>query len=79
MAFKTDLAFGTFGFLPTEMKVEHFVKWKPRRQVLYIHTCDNFMMTMREICFLDEGDWGPNEGDFLKTCSSCFSYHFHMV
>ena len=43
------------------------------------HTCDNFMMTMREICFSDEGDWGLNEGDFLTTCSSCFSYHFHMV
>ena len=40
------------------------------------HTCDNFMMTMREICFSDEGDWGLNEGDFLMTCSSCFSYHF---
>ena len=37
------------------------------------------MMTMREICFSDEGDWGVNEGDFLTTCSSCFSYHFHMV
>ena len=43
------------------------------------HTCDNFMMTMREISFLDEGDKGLNEGDFLTTCSSCFSYHFHMV
>ena len=43
------------------------------------HTCDNFMMTMREIFFSDEGDWGLNEGDFLTTCSSCFSYHFHMV
>ena len=43
------------------------------------HTCDNFMMTMREICFSGEGDWGLNEGDFLTTCSSCFSYHFHMV
>ena len=42
-------------------------------------TCDNFMLTMREICFSDEGDWGLNEGDFLMTCSSCFSYHFHMV
>ena len=26
-----------------------------------------------------EGDWGLNEGDFLTTCSGCFSYHFHMV
>ena len=43
------------------------------------HTCDNFMMTMREICFSDEGDWGLNEGDFLKTCSSCFSYHFLII
>ena len=42
------------------------------------HTCGNFMMTVREICFSDEGDWGLNEGDFLTTCSSCFSYHFHM-
>ena len=25
------------------------------------------MMTMREICFSDEGDWGLNEGDFLTT------------
>ena len=43
------------------------------------HTCDNFMLTKREICFSDEGDWGLNERDFLTTCSSCFSYHFHMV
>ena len=43
------------------------------------HTCDNFMMTMREICFSDEGDWSLNEGDFLTTCSSSFSYQFHMV
>ena len=47
--------------------------------VCILHTCDNFMMTMREICFLDEGDWGLNEGDFLTMGSSCFSYHFHMV
>ena len=47
--------------------------------ILTLHTCDNFMMTMREICFSDEGDWSLNEGDFLMTCSSSFSYQFHMV
>ena len=32
------------------------------------------MMTMREIFFSDEGDWGLNEGDFLTTCSSFFFF-----
>ena len=36
------------------------------------HTCDNFMMTMREICFSDEGDWGLNEGDFLRRVQVVF-------
>ena len=30
------------------------------------------MMTMREICFSDEGDWGLNEEDFLTKCSIVF-------
>ena len=45
-------------------------------EVLTCHTCDNFMMTMREICFSDEGDWGLNEGDFLTTCSKLFFLSF---
>ena len=35
------------------------------------------MMTMREICFSDEGDWGLNEGDFddmFKLFFLSFSY-----
>ena len=33
-------------------------------QSLPMHTCDNLMMAMREICCSDEGDQGLNEGDF---------------
>ena len=34
------------------------------------------MMTMREICFSDEGDWGLNEGDFFDNVFKLFFISF---
>ena len=43
-----------------------------------LHTCDNLMMAMREICYADEGDQGLNEGDSAASIQVHFTLDFIM-
>lgn len=67
--------------LPEYTKIHRNI---PKQTLLFtriysFHTCDNSVITMREISFSDEEDWGLNEGNFLMAGSAVSYLGLHSL